>query len=232
MTIKAVLFDLDNTLVDFVGMKKRASRSAAYAMVAAGLEEDAESLSSELFDFYLGYWIEADDAFEKFLLKKYGRTDIRVLAAGVNAYLKEKYLCLRAYPGVKETLEVLKRQGLKMAVVSDGMRLKAWMRLNEAGIDGFFDCVVTFDDTGRKKPSSEPFRKAVEELGVSPGECLFVGDWPDRDIAGAKELGMKTALAVYGCITDKNGTKADYEIEDVREILDIIKKERNRKEKD
>lgn len=224
MKNKAVLFDLDNTLVDFVGMKKRATRSAAHAMVAAGLEEDAESLSSELFDFYLGYWIEADDAFEKFLLKKYGKADIRVLAAGVNSYLKEKYLCLHAYPGVKETLGSLKKMGLKMAVVSDGTRLKAWMRLNEAGIDGFFDCVVTFDDTGKKKPSSEPFRKAVEELGVSPEQCLFVGDWPDRDIAGAQAVGMKTVLAVYGCIKDKNGVKADYEIVNIKEILDIIKK--------
>ncbi len=224
MKVKAVLFDLDNTLVDFVGMKKKAARSAAYAMADAGLKEDAESLSCELFDFYLGYWIEADDAFERFLLQKYGKVDMRVLAAGVNAYLKEKYLHLRAYPGVKETLVELKKLGLRLAVVSDGVRLKAWMRLNEAGIDGYFDCVVTFDDTGKKKPSSEPFRKAVEALGVSPEQCLFVGDWPDRDIAEAKALGMKTALASYGCIKGNNGLAADYDLSRITELIGIIEK--------
>ncbi|MFZ2456271.1 MAG: TIGR02253 family HAD-type hydrolase [Candidatus Altiarchaeia archaeon] len=222
MSIKAVLFDLDNTLVDFVGMKKRATRAAACAMVDSGLKEDAEALSTELFDFYLGYWIEADDAFEKFLQKKYGKIDIRLLAAGVNAYLKEKYNHLHAYPGVKETLAELKERGLKLAVVSDGMRLKAWMRLNEAGIDGFFDVVVTFDDTGKKKPSSEPFRRAVDELGVLSGECVFVGDWPERDIAGAKALGMTTVLARYGWLRIGEDHKADYEIDNIKEILGVV----------
>jgi len=222
MAVKAVLFDLDNTLVDFVGMKKRATRAAARAMVSSGLKEDAESLSTELFEFYLSYWIEADDAFEKFLLKKYGKIDIRVLAAGVNAYLKEKYNHLHAYPGVKETLEQLTERDLKLAVVSDGMRLKAWMRLNEAGIDAYFDTVVTFDDTGKKKPCSEPFQRAVDELGVLSGECVFVGDWPERDIAGAKALGMITVLARYGWLRKGVDHKADYEIDDIKEILAIV----------
>jgi HAD superfamily hydrolase (TIGR02253 family) len=222
MGVKAVLFDLDNTLVDFVGMKKRATGAAARAMVASGLKEDAESLSTELFDFYLGYWIEADDAFEKFLLKKYGKIDIRVLAAGVNAYLKEKYNHLHAYPGVKETLEQLKERNLKLAVVSDGMRLKAWMRLNEAGIDAFFDTVVTFDDTGKRKPSSEPFRKALDELDVLSRECVFVGDWPERDIAGAKAMGMTTVLARYGWLRKGIDHKADYEISTFGEILVVL----------
>lgn len=222
MSIKAVLFDLDNTLVDFVGMKKRATRAAARAMVNTGLKEDAESLSTELFEYYLGYWIEADDAFEKFLLNKYGKIDIRVLAAGVNAYLKEKYFHLHPYPGVKETLEQLKERNLKLAVVSDGMRLKAWMRLNEAGIDSLFDSVVTFEDTGKKKPSSEPFKKAVDELGVLSAECVFVGDWPERDIAGAKAMGMTTVLARYGWLRKGALHKADYEIDDIKEILQIV----------
>jgi HAD superfamily hydrolase (TIGR02253 family) len=225
MRVKAVLFDLDNTLVDFVGMKKRATRAAACAMVDTGLQEDEESLSIELFDFYLGYWIEADDAFEKFLQKKYGKVDIRILAAGVNAYLKEKYYHLHAYPGAKETLKQLKERDLKLAVVSDGMRLKAWMRLNEAGIDPYFDTVVTFEDTCKKKPSPEPFSKAIDELGVLAGECVFVGDWPERDIAGAKALGMTTVLARYGWLRKGADHKADYEIDDISEILGIVSKE-------
>jgi HAD superfamily hydrolase (TIGR02253 family) len=224
MEIKAVLFDLDNTLVDFVGMKKKATRAAARAMVESGLKEDAESLSIELFDYYLGYWIEADDAFEKFLQKKYGKIDIRVLASGVNAYLKAKYNHLHAYPGVKETLAKLKERDLKLGVVSDGMRLKAWMRLNEAGIDGYFDTVVTFDDTGKKKPCSEPFQRAIDELGVLSAECVFVGDWPERDIAGAKALGMTTVLARYGWLKKGVDHKADYEIDDIKEILAIVSK--------
>ena len=226
MKIRAVLFDLDNTLVDFVGMKRKASKAAAYAMVEAGLKEDRDLLAKDLFEFYLWYWIEADNAFEEFLKKKYGKADVRVLAAGVNAYLKEKYLHLYPYPGVKETLTELKKKGLKLAVVSDGTRLKAWMRLNEAGIDRFFDIVVTHEDTCKKKPCKEPFLSACERLEVRPEECLFIGDWPERDIAGAKAVGMKTVLARYGLVASDDGTnKADYEIKEIKDVLEIINEE-------
>ena len=61
----------------------------------------------------------------------------------MNAYLKEKYLHLKPYAGVAETLHELKQRGFKLGVVSDGLRLKAWMRLNEADLDKYFDAVVT-----------------------------------------------------------------------------------------
>jgi len=224
MNIKAVLFDLDNTLIDFMKMKRAGCRAAASAMVEAGLSADEKALGEELFDFYLKNGIESDDAFANFLLKKYGKAEPRILAAGLNAYLKEKYLHMKPYPGVAETLKELRDMGIRLAIVSDGVRLKAWMRLNEAGLDKYFDVVVTFDDTGKKKPLSEPFRKAAEELGISPDECLFVGDSPDRDIAGAKAVGMKTALARYGCIKDRGGCEADYVIDSFHDLLKILKR--------
>ena len=222
MKIKAVLFDLDNTLIDFMKMKRMASNAAASAMVDAGLSSGKKELAEELFAFYRKNGIESDDVFERFLMEKYGRADLRILAAGINAYLKEKYEHMKPYPGVKEMLAELKKKGLKLGVVSDGLRLKAWMRLNEAGIDGFFDVVVTFEDTNKKKPSPEPFRKALDELKVKPAECLFIGDWPEKDIEGAKALGMKTGFARYGCFRDVSCDGADYCIDDVRGIPKLL----------
>lgn len=219
MEIKAVLFDLDNTLIDFMRMKKLASKAAAKAMVEAGLKTKSKDLAKELFNFYLEYGIESDDAFTKFLEKKVGVVEPRIVAAGVNAYLKEKYLHLEPYPGVVETLKELKKKYLKLAVVTDGLRLKAWMRLNAAGLDKYFDVVVTYEDTGKKKPAKEPFLKACGELNVKPQECLMVGDWPERDIEGAKAIGMKTCLVKYGNFRD--GSIADYEISSFIEILSL-----------
>ena len=136
----------------------------------------------------------------------------------MNAYLKEKYLHLKPYPGVVDTLRELKQQGFKLGVVSDGFRLKAWMRLNEAGLDSYFDAVVTYDDTGKRKPAKEPFLLICNQLGVIPEECLMVGDWPERDIQGGKQAGMKTCFAKYG---QKRNATADYEIEDFADLLDI-----------
>lgn len=219
--IKAILFDLDNTLIDFTRFKEKAVFAAAGAMVSAGLRADSRKLAGRLLGFYYSHGIESDDAFEAFLEAEFGKVEPKVLAAGVNAYVREKYVHLKPYPGVKETLLELKNRGLKLAVVSDGLRLKAWMRLNAAGLDGYFDAVVTFEDTGKKKPAKEPFLKACKELKVKPNECLFVGDWVERDIKGAKDVGMKTVLAKYGHVIGKK-KGADHEIDDIKELPNVI----------
>jgi putative hydrolase of the HAD superfamily len=217
--IKAVIFDIDNTLIDFMSMKRAASMAAANAMIEAGLQDAPEDLSERLFTFYLEHGIESDDAFEEYLKQEYKAVDYRILASAVNAYVKEKYLHLKPYPGVLETLRELKRQGYKLGVVSDGVRLKARMRLNEAGLDGYFDAVVTYEDTGKQKPAREPFLRICDELGVNPEECLMVGDWPERDVQGGRLAGMKTCLAKYGQMHE---TKADYQIESFSKLLTIV----------
>jgi putative hydrolase of the HAD superfamily len=217
--IKAIIFDIDNTLIDFISMKMAASAAAAKAMIAAGLKDYPDDLADALFSFYLGHGIESDDAFEEYLVQEYKAVDYRILAAAVNAYLKEKYLHLKPYPGVVDTLRELKQQGFKLGVVSDGLRLKAWMRLNGAGLDSYFDAVVTYDDTGKRKPAKEPFLLICDQLGVKPEECLMLGDWPERDVQGGRLAGMKTCLAKYG---QKQQAKADYQIESFSKLLTIV----------
>jgi HAD superfamily hydrolase (TIGR02253 family) len=217
--IKAIIFDIDNTLIDFISMKRAASAAAATAMIEAGLQDAPEDLSEKLFTFYLEHGIESDDAFEEYLKQEYKAVNYRVLAAAVNAYLKEKYLHLKPYPGVANTLRELKRQGFKLGVVSDGLRLKAWMRLSEAGLGSYFDAVVTYDDTGKRKPAKEPFLLICDQLDVKQEECLMLGDWPERDVQGGRLAGMKTCLAKYGQMQQ---AKADYEIEGFADLLEII----------
>jgi FMN phosphatase YigB (HAD superfamily) len=113
--IKAIIFDIDNTLIDFMSMKKAASAAAAKAMITAGLKDYPEDLADTLFSFYLGHGIESDDAFEGYLLQEYKAVDYRILAAAVNAYLKAKYLHLKPYPGVVETLLELKQEDSSLA---------------------------------------------------------------------------------------------------------------------
>ena len=122
----------------------------------------------------------------------------------------------------KRVLIKLKEMGLKLAVVSDAPKLKAWMRLANMRIDDFFDVVVALEDTGRLKPSRLPFRAALKELKVKPSECLMIGDRPSRDIKGAKQLGMKTCLAKYG-FSGKTKVKSDYVINDISELIEKVK---------
>jgi len=124
-------------------------------------------------------------------------------------------------------MELLKR-GLRLGVVSDAPAREAWLRLCYLNFHHIFHSVVTFDDTGERKPNPGPFRKALELLGVKASEALMVGDWAERDMVGAANIGMKTVFARYGDTFGTVKTHADYEINDVKELLNIIEKE-NRK---
>jgi putative hydrolase of the HAD superfamily len=197
--IKAVVFDLDNTLVDFMRMKRSAVRAAAEAMVGAGLKMTPDEVYNEIFKIYEKEGIEDQFVFNKLLEKVLGRVDWHILAAGIVAYRKAKEANLTPYPLVKQTLVELLRRGYKLAVVSDAPRLQAWTRLVESSLDQFFDVVVTYEDTFERKPAAAPFKKALELLGISdPREAVMVGDWAERDVLGAKAIGMITVFARYG----------------------------------
>lgn len=221
MALKAVLFDLDNTLVDFMRFKRRCSEAAIRAMVEAGLPMGEEKATKLLFKIYKKYGIEDQDIFSKFLRKAQGKVDYRVLASGIAAYRKMKAGYLAPYPKVRDTLIKLKAKGLVLAIVSDAPRMQAWLRLAEMNLLEFFDFVVALEDTGKLKPSKLPFRQAIKKLGLKPSEILFVGDNPERDIKGAKSVGMQTALAKYGQVM-KGKEKPDFVLRQPQDMLKIV----------
>ena len=219
--IKSVIFDLDNTLIDFMTMKKLSCDAAISAMIDAGLNAKKDKAIKELFALYGKYGLEEKTIFQKFLKKMTKKVDYEILASGIVAYRRVRTGFLEPYPHVGEVLFELKRRGIKLAIVSDAPRLKAWIRLVSMKINHLFDVVVTFDDTKEMKPSIAPFKFAFRKLNVKPQECLMVGDRPERDIKGAKKLGMLTCFAKYGNPKGK-GSKADYEINDIKELLEIV----------
>jgi putative hydrolase of the HAD superfamily len=220
--IRAVVFDLDNTLVDFMKMKDRAVDAAAWAMVDAGLQMTPEDVKRGIYDQYDKYGIESQDVFDKYLTETLGEIDYRVLAAGIIAYRKAREASLQPYPHVRIVIANLLRRGVKLAVLSDAPRREAWLRLCQLGLHHEFDVVVTYEDTGYRKPHPEPFARVIDMLGIAPREAIMVGDWPERDVAGAKVAGLWTVWAKYGSVHAIEKTNADYEIESVDEIVDVI----------
>ncbi|HLC96455.1 MAG TPA: TIGR02253 family HAD-type hydrolase [Candidatus Nanoarchaeia archaeon] len=216
--IKAILFDLDNTLIDFMKMKKLSCEAAIDSMIDAGLHVKKDAALKILFELYDEHGMEDPKIFQKFLIKVIGKVDYRILAYGVVAYRKMRTGFLEPYPHTQYTLLQLKGKGLKLGIVTDAPRLKAWLRLASMKIADFFDVVVTYEDTGRLKPHRLPFMAALKKLNVQPEECLMVGDMPQRDIKGAQELGIKTCFARYGN-TRGQETEADIVLDDIKDIL-------------
>jgi putative hydrolase of the HAD superfamily len=223
--IKAVVFDFDNTLMDFMRMKKAAVESAVDAMIDAGLPLKKADMIEKVYKVYTAEGIEDQQIFDKVLSKEFGKVDYKILAAGIIGYRRAKEGTLALYPHVQLTLTGLVRMGLKMAVVSDAPRLPVWLRICGLGLQHYFDAVITTDDTGFKKPHSAPFLKALEKLGVNPAEAIMIGDWAERDMVGAKKVGLVTVFARYGDTQNTQQSGADYEIDDISQLLDIVKKQ-------
>jgi putative hydrolase of the HAD superfamily len=111
---------------------------------------------------------------------------------------------------------------IKLAVVSDAPSREAWMRLYYLNLHHIFDFVLTLDDTRARKPSPIPFKMALEKLDCAAENTLMVGDWPERDVEGAKQLGMKTIFARYGDTFGTTDSGADWDVDDIHQIVDIV----------
>ncbi len=225
--IKGIIFDLDNTLVDFTRFKENSIKSAIEAMIDAGLKIDPETAYKKIFQIYEEKGWEYQKVFDDFLIEFLGYIDYKILASGIVAYRRAKEGSLVLYPNVTRTLLSLVKKGIKLAVVSDAPALQVWTRLVQMNLHHIFDVVITFDDTGKRKPEPEPFLKALEKLKLKPEEVIMVGDWAERDIVGAKKVGIKTIFARYGNTFGTVNSGADWEIDDIEEIIKIVEEVNN-----
>ncbi len=223
--IKAVVFDLDNTLVDFMLMKRQAVDAAIHAMRDAGLKLLVDEIRKRIDEIYEVRGMEFQTVFDELLYNEFSKIDYKILSAGVLAYRRAREAALVPYPHVYMTLMELMKMHLKLAVVSDAPSKEAWLRLTYLNLHHMFDIVVTFDDTGERKPSPGPFKKVLERLNVQPAESLMVGDWAERDVVGAAQVGMKTVFARYGDTFGTQVSNADYDIDDVAQLIEIVRKE-------
>lgn len=223
--IKAVIFDLDNTLVDFMAMKKQAITAAIDSMIDAGLNLTREEAQSRIDLIYKERGIEFQNVFDQLLYDVFQKVDYKILSAGIIAYRRAREAALVPYPHVNLTLVSLLKRGIKLAVISDAPGREAWLRLCYLNFHHMFDHVITFDDTGERKPSPVPFLKALELLRVAPHEAIMVGDWAERDMVGAAHVGITTVFARYGDTFGTVETNARYDIDDVSELLSVIDKE-------
>lgn len=220
--IRAAIFDLDNTLIDFMAMKGQAIDAAVFAMIDAGLRLTPDDVHARIDAIYKERGIEFQNVFDQLLYDVFNKVDYKILSAGIVAYRRAREAALVPYPHVYMVLTQLLKRGIKLGVVSDAPAREAWLRLCYLNLHHFFDAVVTFEDTGERKPLPGPFLKALESLNVRAGQAIMIGDWAERDIVGAAKVGMKTVFARYGDTFDTKEHHADYEIGDIRELLTII----------
>ena len=129
-------------------------------------------------------------------------------------------------PGILETVQALRKQGLRLAVLSnaDIIDIEAW---DESPLAPLFDEAIFSCSEGLMKPQPEFYHLALSRLGVPAEEAVFVGDGGDHELDGAKAVGLTTVWTEY--LQKKNAETraliapfADHHIDDIRDLIDLI----------
>ena len=182
----ALLFDLDGTLADTYAIVLSCFRYSIHEVLGKDLPDEelmkkvGQPLAVQMEDF-------SDDANERAeLLRVYSE------------YSEEIHdNMITVFPGVIQGLAQLKLAGYKMAIVTSKRRYMAEHGTKLLGIHGFFDEIVSSDDTEKHKPNPEPVLYACEKLGVNPEKCAFVGDSP-FDLQAGRDAGCDTIAVSWG----------------------------------
>lgn len=130
------------------------------------------------------------------------------------------------YEGVGETLQLLKKMGMKMAIVSTKRKETILHGLRLMGVSELFDAVISLDDVEHPKPNPEPILKALNELAASPSKSLMIGD-NSHDIEGGKNAGVRTAGVAWSVKGEEYlaSLNPDYMLKHITDLLEIVKEE-------
>lgn len=203
--IKAILFDLGNTLVKYdYGQPEEVFQRVLSSLGTVKSLDDikkafrsAEQEAEETKLFSFAGKIECEDfwyQWDALVLKHLQVDDTEALSRSIHSEWMEHVDCT-LYPEVREVLSELNRRGLKMGLISNAYEEEIDLVLEKADLEkGLFDTIVGVDTIGQIKPSPSIFEYALTKLDVNPDETIFVGDNLEADYYGAEKVGLHALL--------------------------------------
>ncbi len=208
MTLKTVLFDLDDTLYDH----QHSSRSALAAIRAGApcLQPftllELERQHSALLDVYHARVLSGELSLDvarlaRFtdLLARFGMSDPVEVGATVRLYRETYVRSERLLDGALALLERLRAAGLKIGLVTNNTIAEQMGKLERLGLLPLLDALAISEAVGFAKPDPRIFAAALERLGCAAGEAVMVGDSWSADVLGAQAAGIRAIwLNRYG----------------------------------
>jgi putative hydrolase of the HAD superfamily len=239
--VAAVAFDVNGTLVHIQTDEYRDDifRTIGHFLTYQGIDMRRDQVRDEYFDRLKRQQRESPEKYPEFdavaiwlsIVHDFGGDYTRALPldrlAQLPLTLAEIYRGvsrkkLKLYPHVRTMLDQLRRR-FPLAIVTDAQSAYAHGELHKVGLAQYFDPIVVSGDHGFRKPDPRLFEFALERMGVSAAQTVYVGNDMFRDIYGARQVGMRTIM-----FDSDQGTKEyedcapDYRVTDYRDLLEIL----------
>jgi len=212
MDLRAVLFDINGTLIDIEtdeGMEE-VYRAIGHFLLYQGISMRRWEVRDLYFQIMKEQFAASTEKYPEFDVVQVWREILQQRNAGAGLPLPQRKLeqlplviaelqrgvsrkRLKCFPGAGAALDRLKQRYL-LAAVSDAQTAYAVPEICAVGLHGYFDPIVVSGDYGYRKPDERLFWAALDKLEVQAQQAIFVGNDRYRDIFGARQLGMRTIL--------------------------------------
>jgi len=220
LTIRYVLFDLDDTLLERDAGFARFCRELYHTSgvmsdthtedeaVALMVELDAEGMRSrqEFFQEVMRQWPGV----------------FRDVPQAIEVYLSSYPEMLILAAPTRALLEDVQEAGIPAAIVTNGGSAMQGRKIDASGLRGLVDAVVISEELGFAKPDPRIFDHAMARIGAVAAESLFVGDNPEADILGAKGIGMHAAWLRRGREWRYDDDRPDYILDDISAVRELV----------
>jgi putative hydrolase of the HAD superfamily len=215
--IKAVLFDLDGTLLDR-DASLAAFIDAQYERLIHWVGHiPKEEYTSRFIELDNRGYVWKDKVYEQ-LIAEYGIQGISQEELLQDYVDKFKNHCM-PFPHLFELLDELKRRSISIGLITNGQGQFQLNNVKALGIERYFDAILISEWEGVKKPDAKLFHRALNRLQVVPFESVFVGDHPENDVKAAQSIGMK---AIWKRDRNWHGAESDGVIGDLLDTLEFI----------
>jgi HAD superfamily hydrolase (TIGR01509 family) len=218
--IEAVLFDWNNTLVQFTWDDELLAEGHRAGLAAVRSEQDPVAFTARYRAVVLERANHGDDYGD--LLRELGVDDVDRFIDAEHEAWRPAYAILGSAHAL---LDSLRERGMKTGLVANswpdaGRVLRA--DVEELDLTGRFDVIVFSEEIGVSKPQPEIFQYALDQLGVEPENAVFVGDGLRTDVQGAAQVGMSTVQALWFNADDTPGIEPDFMAFTPMDVLNVV----------
>jgi putative hydrolase of the HAD superfamily len=191
MRVDALVFDLDNTLLDRTKTFKKFTERFVDYYFANGLESERREIIDFIINIDNDGYKNKNEMFRELVdeLTWVHKPDVNELMDFYNTHYIE---CAEIMEATIELLIYSKEKGYKTGLITNGKNHIQYGKIHKLGLSDYFDVIIVSEEAGVKKPDERIFKQALNQLEVEPQNSIFVGDHPINDILGASRVGFNT----------------------------------------